>query len=560
MLFLRGLFLLVLLLWAAAGARAQVPLLTLGPEPVALPLGESLQVRVMDAAAPLDPDALWQGAQGEPQAASRTWHLRNGQRLVGRIRLQASGAGGPYLLDAPAATLDDIRVWHRQPGGAWQSAQAGDRLPLSQWPFVAPLPAFPLQLGAAPVDLIVAAANSGPLRVTLALTPDAVHRAGQTRTANLSGMVSGLGAMIAVVCLLGALSLGRRPDWLLAGVAFWALLTVMSFNGYMAVWLTPEWADFNDASKNFTGLVLSGLLLSLTAAALDPRHLSRPERLVATVIPWLCLAWGAIQWLWLPASWRMAGAAIAAAVTITIAAVLCLLNAVRGGRHVPLVAGGVACFAGLWAMAVLPRDFATGLDLRSASVGALVYASLLLFRQALVARDRYGHEVLGRAALRVNRDPQTALLSRAGFQLACEDVLLRQTAGLGTPSLMVMLLPQLDESAEKHGFVATERALVRFAAALQRALGPHWSVGRIGRSRFAGVSLHPRNAAQVGERATKVVAQVTRITRPLEALTGFDLRIACMHRSFEHDALEPSLRAMEEAALALPAGKRIVFV
>jgi hypothetical protein len=36
---------------------------------------------------------------------------------------------------------------------------------------------------------------------------------------------------------------------------------------------------------------------------------------------------------------------------------------------------------------------------------------------------------------------------------------------------MLFVLPGLEESGEDHGFVVTERALVRFAAALQSVAG-----------------------------------------------------------------------------------------
>lgn len=125
---------------------------------------------------------------------------------------------------------------------------------------------------------------------------------------------------------------------------------------------------------------------------------------------------------------------------------------------------------------------------------------------------------------------------------------------------MVFLLPGLEQSGAEHGFVVTERALVRFAAALRAALGPHWSIGRVSKTRFACVSIHPQDLAQVGEQATKVLAQVARITQPLAPLASFDLRIACFNRRIESNALGSVMKALEKAALALPEGKRIAFV
>ena len=59
---------------------------------------------------------------------------------------------------------------------------------------------------------------------------------------------------------------------LLAGVATWVFITVISLNGYMAVWLTPEWPAFNDASKQFTG-VMAGR----QQGAPEGRHVGRGQ-------------------------------------------------------------------------------------------------------------------------------------------------------------------------------------------------------------------------------------------------------------------------------------------
>lgn len=557
--FLRS-FLVALAAWAALGAWASAPALALSAGPQRVDLSEHMSVARLRADEALDADALWEGGAGEAVPAQRVWRLAAGERMVGRVTLRGSRGRETHVIEVPAASVDEVRVWHREEGGAWRAAIAGDRVPLSRWPFASQYPAFPIAVGYAPVDVIVAVTNAGPLGVAVSILPDAEFRENQARSANLSGLVMGLGAMVTLVCLLGALSQRQRASWILAAVSGFALFTAACLNGYMAVWFTPEAAGFNNASKQFTGLVLAGLMVTLIAESLDSRYVGRAERALGLIAPVLCLALAIAQVLWLPESWRAGGTAVVAVLTTASCMALCGLSAIRGGRYVVLVAGGVACLTLVWIGALVFRDFTGGLDIRSALVGILLYATLLLIRQAQILRERYGRDVLGRAAVSAHRDPLTALLSYAGFELAYDEILLRQEAGARASSMMLFVLPGLASSGLEYGFVATERALVRFAAALQSALGNAWSIARLSETQFACISTQPYEESEVSAWATKVLARCSRISRPLAPVADFDLRIACLHRLMESDGLGRTLKALERATRTMEESKRIAIV
>lgn len=365
-----------LLACVAAGAWASVAVLPLTPTQPAINLGEHMSVQRLPVSEAVNPDTLWEGATAAPVTAQPRWQLAAGERMVGRITLQGGRGRETYVVEVPAPSVDEVRVWHREAGGAWQADVAGDRIALSLWPFAAQFPAFPITVREAPVDLIVAVANSGPLGVAVDILPDAVFRETQTLSANLSGVIMGLGAMVAVVCLLGALHQRRRANWLLAAVCGFTLLMVACVNGYMAVWLTPEAAAFNDASKPFVGVVLGGLMVALTAESLDDRYVSRVERGVSLAVALLCLAWAVVQALWLPLTWRAPGLAACAVLTTVCCVALCARSATRGGRQSALVGGGVACLALVWGVVLMFRDFTGGVDFRSALVGILLCAAL----------------------------------------------------------------------------------------------------------------------------------------------------------------------------------------
>jgi GGDEF domain-containing protein len=416
-------------------------------------------------------------------------------------------------------------------------------------------------LGAQPADVIVALTNDGGLSSPVLLLPDAEYRRVHTHQAAVSGFVGGLGIMVWVVCLVSAFSLARGASLMLSVVAAWALVFVLCLNGSMAAWITPEWPRFNDASKHASSVILSGLVLSMSAFALDARYLRAASRMVAVAAPIAAVVYAGVQVAWLPHDWRGLGALIWAVLTSAVGLALCGASALAGGRFVRLVAAANLCYALAVASAVFdPFEIVSELDLTDAVTSVLVFASVLVFRYMLFMRERYGRDVLGRAAVGANRDPLTALLSYSGFQLAYDEAMLRQGSQGQRPWAMLFLLPGLERTSVEHGFVLTERALVRFAAALQSVLGDSWSIGRLSKTRFAAVSNRSMDAPAVKAYATKVLASSARLSDELGPTGDFDLRIVFTRCMSEVSGLKGLLHRLEEPARALEGSKRITLV
>lgn len=554
-----------LLVLAAPAWAADAPQLALSRAEAPVNLAARMAAQRLPVDAPADPDVLWQGLQGLPGqplhqtvAPAAHWQTRAGERIVGRITLTGGREGDVYVVQVPLSAVDEVQVWFREPGGAWTGGVGGDRVALSRWPFAGQYPAVPVPLHGGPVDLLVTLANDGAASMPVWIMADPAFREVQVRQANLSGLVMGLGLMVLVVTIIAALLLHGPGHWLLAGVAAWTLLTVMCLNGYLAVWFTPEWPAFNDGCKHVAAVVLAALLVSLTAHALDQRFLSRAEHRLKWLAPLAGVLYAAVQAAWLPGGWRPPGVLAWACLMLAGCLTMCALNALHGGRYVRWITAAVACF-GLSVLLVFVRvDYVAGLDIRSATVGALLFASSLLFRQALFARERYGRDVLGRAALAASRDPLTALLSYQGFQQAYDEALLKQGAGHGLAQVMLFWMPGLEKGGADHGFVLTERAIVRFAASLQGVLGDAWSIGRLSKTRFACISTGAASAEELQALATQVLAHCTRQTDPVGPVSDFDLKIACTQRRLAAEGLKPLLFELEEAARGLELPKRIV--
>lgn len=508
----------------------------------------------------MDPDAAWQGTPGAAELAPGRWQAWAGERTVGRLVLRNGGSRPAQVVYVPAAWIDQVQVWHREQGGAWQSAMAGDLVPLSRWPFAGQSPAFVVTVRDKPVDLMVMLVNATDARAPVWIMSDPVFRENQIRQANLSGVIMGLGIMVIVVTVIGGIVLRRRANWLLAGVSVWLLVTVASLNGYMAVWFTPEWPVFNDSAKHFAGVFLASLVPALTAEALDQRYLRRAERRLKWLMPLGGLVYGMVQIWLLPAAWRPLGAFIWTNLALITSLVLCGLSAVRGGRYVRWIAAAVACFTLSILIVYTPIDLVAGLDLRSAVVGVLFFASMLLYYQALFSRERYGRDVLGRAAIAANRDPLTALLSQQGLQEAYDKALLQQGVGGTQTPVMLFTLPGLEHRGADHGFVLADRVVVRFAACLQEVLGDAWSIARLNKTHFACIGVGAGHSVDVQALATHVLTRCTRLSEPVLPVTDFDLRIACTQRRLGADGLKALLAELDAAALAIVPPKRIVRV
>jgi GGDEF domain-containing protein len=542
-------------------AGAAVPVVPVVPPPAAATSLTQLMPAVrLPAAAPLDPDALWANPDVLSIPPAPAWELHAGERWLGRVTLAGVPQAAAYVLAVPMPQVDDVRVWWRVRGQAWHAARAGDLLALSRWPFANTFPAFSLEAGPQPVDVIVAVANAAYLRVPVTLSPDAEFRENIVRRANLSGVMMGLGGMIMIVCLLGGLTYGGRARWLLAGVSVWLLFTISANNGYLAVWLTGEWPALNDALRSFTAVTLAGLVVLLVSEALDPLHVRPLEHALGLAAAVLAPAYAVAQMAWLPTHWRVPGAVAAAALAIVCGGVLCALNALRGGRRAGWPAGALVAFFATPVLVVAAPEQVAGLDLRAAAVAASTYAALMLLREALMRRDRHGRDVLGRAAVSASRDPLTALWSYEGFEQRHAEAGLREAAGQGTSSMLLLLLPGLDGAVVQHGTSLTERTLVRFAAALQQLLGQHWAVARLSQTRFAAISLRPLTDSELADTATQVLAHCGRVSQPLNLVAEFDLRIATSQCPLSEAPLPELLRQLKQLGLALAPGKRIVHM
>jgi GGDEF domain-containing protein len=543
----------------APPAHGTVPGVQLSHAVPQLALNGAMSVAQLPDSQPADPEAFWQAPAIDTAWRAGRWQLTPGQRVIGRTVLQSLRERDVYVVQVPRADVDHVQVWWREAGKPWHAAEAGDRVPLSRWPFYGQFPAFPIAMTEQPVELIVTAANAAPMSLPIVVKTDAAYREGRLMQANLAGVVMGLGVMGAVVSLVAALAYRRRASWVLLGYSAWAIVLVACASGYAAIWITPEWPAFNDAAKPLSAAVMGGLLVAVVAQFLDHLDFRPWVRWLGAAAVAASLLYALADALWIPASSRPAAAIGWSAACVALALALCLASHLRGGRQVAIRVAAVAAYAVAVALGYADVGLVGGLDAASLLAALLFFASPQLLRHGQFLRERYGRDVLGRAAISANRDPLTAVLSYSGLQLGYEEAQLRQNASRGTIAMLMLALPKYDDASVDHGFLVTERALVRLAAALQQVLGHEWQIGRLSKTRFGAVSTSCPDGAAVVQTATRVLSHCSRMKDPLSPVADFDLRIVGIHRGGDPLPFIELLRVLEDTAHGMTGAKRIAL-
>ena len=136
LLLLRAALALLIVLFTGMADAAPVPQLSLPAVAERVQLTRFMVAQQVPADGALDPDVAWLGDPSVPLLEpSDRWRSSPGTRLVGRIVLQGGPLPSSWVVHVPTAWFDEVQVWRREPGGVWESQSAGDRVPLSNWPF-----------------------------------------------------------------------------------------------------------------------------------------------------------------------------------------------------------------------------------------------------------------------------------------------------------------------------------------------------------------------------------------------------------------------------------------
>ncbi|MGY8904981.1 MAG: 7TM-DISM domain-containing protein [Burkholderiales bacterium] len=542
-------------------AWALVPQLQLRSAEGLINLGAAAAVWSEPLDVPVDLDRWWQQGQSAallPSGAT-TLRLEPQQRSMAAVTLRSEAKHASYLIEVPLTRLDQVQVFWRTPGQSWQMAQAGDRVAQKDWPFAGPFPAFPIYVADQPVQLLVTLVNNGAMQAPLWIMPDDLFREHRFLQSSVMGFVTGLHFMVVLVCGISAYTQKLRAGWILLAYSLVAWLAHISSNGYAAIWLTPNWPAFNDASKHFIAVLMAGLLVASTVATRDSRWVAPWQRRSPLLVIVTALLLGVLQIEVLPPAWRQTTAGGWMIFCVLSCLLLCAQVRLLGAR--PPVWGLLAVLGFLAGVLLTFLNLANPLYWHSVNLAntcamALLAASSLLFRHDLLVQYRYGQHVLGRDLTQRARDPLTGCLSFDGFRHAFdEQVLLEQATN--TPGWLALLeIRGAHAASTEYGVVTSEQLVVRIAAILQRGIGKDWQIGRVGDKHFAALTHTTYSSEQIREQFTAILAAALGYREPQDWVEKLDLRIAGTCQWFQKTGLKPVFAELNEAIEKLQGTKR----
>lgn len=440
----------------------------------------------------VDPDQVWNLPANAftPSRLGQALEIPAGQMMLLRVEVRVERARNPDYLQLPSPRLDRARIWARAEGFAWQAGEAGDRVPLSRWPFGGPFPSFELPDSNGRMQIVMAIEQRGTLRVPVQWMPDLGYRSQRLNHAYAFGAMFGLALALALVCALATLILRRRAFAAMCGYTVLTGLSIAASNGYASVYLWPESPQWSDPSKVFLGILLTSALLPLVALVLQ-LHVRRP-------LWWRgALAWGVaglayagLQAFVLPPEWRTYANLGYALGTLGIAAALAVHGVLRADAMSRWALAGIVMIAAATALNYADLfDIVNVLELSVANA-LLRMGFIVTMLVVVVQRHRFGRDVLSRHMTGVERDALTGLLSREGLEREVARMARMQDPedAAEQAGVIVCDLPRLEGLRTEMGGNVVERMLVRYAYVLQRNLhDDNAAIARIGEGRFAAV-------------------------------------------------------------------------
>ncbi len=547
--------------WTPTWVIAQVVVVPVPQHSAAIPsLVAAFELPLTGA---LDPEAIWQTPLAVAQSANSQgrWNIGPGHRTVAKFTL-SSQAEHIFTLEVPLVRLDLVEVFLRTPGQPWSRARAGDTVPLSQWPVVGQFATFMLHFVQTPstIDVLMVMQNTGAGSTTVLVNSDHESRERRLLQATMAGLLIGASAMVLLVSLLLALTYRKLATSYFLLYCASVTLGVVILNGYGAVWFTPEWPQFNDSAKPFAASLIAASMLLACVAALDRKTVTPLARLGSRAVALLIVFYAVLQAAVLPYEWRLLGGVVGALVPALMVLVFASSSWRRGDRYaVWIVAAAVFYMASIVVVAQGYVQIAS-VDMYAVAMAVLLMASCLLLRYVLIARERFGIAVLGRAGTNRFNDPLTALLSYEGFERAVENLAVRQHTGGGAAHLLYFSLTELDNFRSENGYEVWQRDLVRFAAVLQKVLGESWSIARLSNSKFGAVRLGGAHHKTNEPLLTLVLSSCARKIDTEGWANRVGLRMSGTAIPLGGTGLQDSLRVLEQAVRDLKPGKRIALL
>ncbi|MEP6791033.1 MAG: 7TM diverse intracellular signaling domain-containing protein [Ramlibacter sp.] len=484
----------------------------------------------------IEPGGLATPAKVEAAGESLPWSLRqpgaqyniDGKALWFQFEAVA-GDNGRWYLELASSGLDRAQLFYRGPDGNWVVQEAGDTLPVSEWPLPGRVPTFELAHGSEhPVRYFLRAEHA---RVNFA-TPLTIYNqasllASREREQFLLGAYFGLAALIAFITLANAIV--HRDRNFAAYAVYVIFLTVgqLAYLGVGAQHIWDRWLHWNSVATFVLPGISTAAALWFARTVTEPARFSRVLDLaVWTLIVGVLAAVAVDTYM----ASRPTFAVVMGLTVLGLVVVMLLIAMVwmyGDDPYIRLIALG---FLPVVIMALFP--VARGLNLIPASaltryglsIGAALEMPILFYALSLRGSRRREAEV--RASALARTDALTGLAHNRSLLARLDAALIRARSQKHACALLVAKLSNLEAIGQEFGREIADRALVVAASILRLAVTDIDLAARVGEYDFALLLEGPTTTENAVMRAQQVVARGLQNSEALPPTVTLKFQIA----------------------------------
>ena len=465
----------------------------------------------------IDPQGVWDAPNSAFKTGDSTvqMQLSKEQAYVARFHMQEIQSDFSFYITIPVPQIDTVQLWWRPSDGSapWRSLQAGDMVPMDNWPFVGPYPAFELPGRHQGLDVVMRFQNTVPLFVRVYSQSNKLFHSERSLYSNGTGGSLGLIGAMTLICFL-TLRLGRIEFFWLTMACLNAFLMYVARSGVGFISFWPGFSEFNNVGLYFFA-TLSAAGTTIVISYLMPTFKG------ARLTRGFYLGWASLGLLLAFLFWLV----LSLPTTVTIFRVyslstmlLCFAGPLvlafgRGDRVSTWVSIALLGLMACTAAQVYSMYLSTPIDAWGVvSAVGWMFAAMGLFAAAF-GRYQYGHTALGdQINLKDELDHLTGLLNAKGFEQSMSLTVLaagqkRDLAPVIT--LMMCRLPSIErQEFDSYGKTVSNQAEVRLASAIKHALPETSVVARVQRGCLV-IFITERVTPKIVEAAaTKIISDV----------------------------------------------------
>lgn len=465
----------------------------------------------------IDPQGVWDAPNSAFKTGDSTvqMQLSKEQAYVARFHMQEIQSDFSFYITIPVPQIDTVQLWWRPSDGSapWRSLQAGDMVPMDNWPFVGPYPAFELPGRHQGLDVVMRFQNTVPLFVRVYSQSNKLFHSERSLYSNGTGGSLGLIGAMTLICFL-TLRLGRIEFFWLTMACLNAFLMYVARSGVGFISFWPGFSEFNNVGLYFFA-TLSAAGMTIVISYLMPTFKG------ARLTRGFYLGWASLGLLLAFLFWLV----LSLPTTVTIFRVysvstmlLCFVGPLvlafgRGDRVSTWVSIALLGLMACTAAQVYSMYLSTPIDAWGVvSAVGWMFAAMGLFAAAF-GRYQYGHTALGdQINLKDELDHLTGLLNAKGFEQSMSLTVLaagqkRDLAPVIT--LMMCRLPSIErQEFDSYGKTVSNQAEVRLASAIKHALPETSVVARVQRGCLV-IFITERVTPKIVEAAaTKIISDV----------------------------------------------------